>query len=81
MLPVVQQEDGWEHTGGAGGKEPTCQCRQTKETQVRPLGQEHTVEEGTAAHSSVLAQRIPRQRSLAGCSPQGRAESDTFEVT
>ena len=34
-----------------------------------------------ATHSSSLAQRIPGQRSLAGCSPRGHKESDMTDVT
>ena len=45
------------------------------------LGGEDALEEGRAAHSSVLACRSHGQRSPAGCSPQGHAESDTTEVT
>ena len=32
-----------------------------------------------AAHSSILAWKIPGRRSLVGCSPQGCEESDTTE--
>ena len=32
-----------------------------------------------APHSSALAWKIPWQRSLVGCSPWGREESDTIE--
>ena len=50
--------------------------------QVQSLGQEDPLEEGTAAHSSSLAWRIPNgQRSLAGYSPWGCKESDTTEAT
>ena len=35
------------------------------------------LEEKRATHSSVLAWRIPWQRSLVGCSPWGHTESDT----
>ena len=56
-----------------------------RETLVRSLGWEDPLEEGMAAHCSVLAWRIPwtegRQRSLVGYRPQGRKESDTTEVT
>ena len=31
-----------------------------RETQVRPLGHEETLEKGMATHSSILAWRIPR---------------------
>ena len=49
------------------------------ETQVRSLGQEDPLEKEMAAHSSILAWKTPRWRSLAGCSPWGRKESDTTE--
>ena len=32
-------------------------------------------------HSNVLAWRVPWTRSLKGCSPEGREESDTAEAT
>jgi len=35
--------------GGAGGREPTCQCR------VRSPDQKDSLEEGTAIHSSNLS--------------------------
>ena len=44
---------------GAGGKEPSCQCRRLKETWVRSPGREDPLEEGMATHSSILAWRIP----------------------
>ena len=50
-----------------------------QETRVRSLGWEDPLEEGKATHSRILAWRPPGQRSLAGCSPQGRRESDTTE--
>ena len=43
--------------------------QETQETRVRPVGQGDPLEEGMATHSSnssILAWRIPRQRSLAG---------------
>ena len=42
-------------------------------------GLEDHQEEGTDIHSSILAWRIPPQRSLAGYSPWGHKESDTTE--
>ena len=48
--------------GGASGKESVCQCRRHKRchwTQVQSLGQEDTLEELMATHSSILASRIP----------------------
>ena len=44
------------------------------ETWVQSLGWEDPLEEGMATHSSNLA-----WRSLMGCSPWGRKESDTTE--
>ena len=49
--------------------------------QVRSLGGEDSLEEGMAAHSSILAWRIHGQRSLADYSPWGREESDMTEET
>ena len=45
------------------------------------LGGEDPLQEGVAAHSSVLAWRIHGQRSLVVYSPWGRTESDTTEAT
>ena len=44
--------------GGASGKEPACRCRRP-EMWVGSLGPEDPLEEGMAAHSSILAWRIP----------------------
>ena len=44
--------------GGADGKESTCP-RSRHERRVWSLGQEDPLEEGMAAHSSILAWRIP----------------------
>ena len=66
----------WASLVAQSGKNPPAM----QETQVRSLGQEDPLEKGMATHSSILAWRIPSgQRSLAGCSPQGRRESDTPE--
>ena len=51
-----------------------------QEAQVQSLGWEDPLEEGTATHSSILSQRIPLMRSLAGYNPQGHKESDTTEA-
>ena len=42
-------------------------------------GSGRSPEKEMATHSSILAWRIPGQRSLVGYSPQGRKESDTTE--
>ena len=41
----------------------------------------HALEKDMAPHSRVLAWRTPGTGSLVGCSPWGRTESDTTEVT
>ena len=45
--------------GGISGNEPACQCRRHKETRVQYLGQEDSLEEHMATHSSILAWRSP----------------------
>ena len=45
--------------GGARGKETVCQCRRPRRPSIRSLGQEDPLEEGMAAHSSILVWRIP----------------------
>ena len=49
------------------------------ETQVQSLGREDPLEKGMATNSSILAWRIPWQRSLASYSPWGCKWSDTTE--
>ena len=44
--------------GGAGGKEPTCQCRR-QEMRVWSLGWEDSLVKGMATQPSILAWRIP----------------------
>ena len=48
---------------------------------VQPLSWEDLLEEEMAIHSSILAWKIPGQKSLVGYSPQGRKESDMTVVT
>ena len=49
---------------------------------VQSLGQEDLLEEGMAAHSSILAWRVPWTKEPGGLeSMQGHKESDTTEVT
>ena len=50
-----------------------------QDTQVWSLGQEDLLEKEMATHSSVLAWRIHRERSLVGYSPEGHKESDMTE--
>ena len=46
---------------------------------VRFLGQEDSLEKGTATHSSILSKKSHGQRSLAGYSPWGHQESGMTE--
>ena len=50
-----------------------------QETQVRSLGHEDPPEKGMAAHSSILAWRIPWTEEPGGYSPWGCKKSDTTE--
>ena len=49
--------------------------------QVGSLGQEETLEKGTATHASILAWRIPWTEGPGCYSPWGRKELDTTEAT
>ena len=53
--------------------------QETAEMRAPPLGQEGPLEEGTAAHSSVLAWRIPMDRG-AGQAPRGHKGSHMTEA-
>ena len=55
----------------------------TQKTQVRSLQGEDPLEKGKAAHSSILAWRIPwtEEPKGVGYSPWGHKESDTIEAT
>ena len=48
-----------------------------QETLVRSLGREDPLEKETATHSSILAWKIPCQKSLAGCTVHGVTKSQT----
>ena len=65
--------------GSAVKNQPAVQ--EAQEMWVLSLGQEDPLEEGMATHSSILAWESHRQRRLAGCSLQGRKESNTTEAT
>ena len=45
-------------SGGASGKEPTCQCRRHKRRWLEPWVGEDPLEESKATHSSILTWRI-----------------------
>ena len=53
--------------------------QETQETWVQFLGQEDSLEEGTATHSSILAWRIPRTRGAWWATVHNHKESDTTE--
>ena len=53
--------------------------QEMEETQVQSLHREDSLEKEMAIHSSVLAWKMPGQRSLVGYSPWGRKESDMAE--
>ena len=50
-----------------------------QETRVQSLGRENPLEKGMATYSSILAWRIPGQRSLVGYSPWGCKQSEMTE--
>ena len=50
-----------------------------QETQARPLGWENSLEKGMAAHSSILAWRIPWTEEPGGLQSMGHKESDMTE--
>ena len=50
-----------------------------QEIWVWSVGGEDSLEEGMATHSSILAWRVPWQRSLGGYSPWGHRELDSTE--
>ena len=58
----------------------TVKCLPTmRDTQVWSLGREDPLEREMAAYSVLLPGKSHGQRSLVGCSPWGRKESDTTE--
>ena len=52
-----------------------------KETQVSSLGQEDSLEQAMATHSSILAWRIPWTEEPGGLQPIGLHRVDTIEVS
>ena len=57
--------------GGASGEEPACRCRRHKGCEVRSLGWEDPLEKEMAAHSSILAWRIPWTEEPGGLQSTG----------
>ena len=66
---------------GPSGKEHSYQCRRHKKMQVHYLGQENALKEAMAAHSSILAWRIPWTEKPGGLESKHREESDMTEAT
>ena len=75
-------EGSWGFPGGAGSKEPTCQCnrrdKKKKETQFPSLSLEDPLEKEMATRSSTLAWRIPWIEDPSGLQSMGlqRVEHD-----
>ena len=73
----------WTHPSCNGGSSLLDQTvknpPEMQEMWVWSLGQEAPLEKGMAAHSSILAWRIPWTRRLVGYSPWDHRESDTTE--
>ena len=67
--------------GGAGGKEPDCQCRRYRRYGFNPLGREDPLEEDMQPRSVFLPGESHVQRSLVGYSPWGCKELDTTDHT
>jgi len=64
---------------GTSGKERACQCRRYERHGFHPLGLEDPLEDGMAAHSSILAWRTPQTEEPGGL--HRVAELDTTEMT
>ena len=59
----------WQFRGFPGdmsGKEPAGQCKSHRRPQAQSLGQEEPLEEDMAAHSSILAWRVPWTEETGG---------------
>ena len=64
-----------------GPADPVVESPPTvREMRVRSLGQEDALEEGMAAHSSVLAWRIPQTEEPSGLQSMCLKELDTTDV-
>ena len=65
-----------EFPGFASDKEPTCHSRRLKGCRFGPFQEDH-LEEGMAAHSSILPWRIPWTEEPGGATVHGVAKSRT----
>ena len=65
--------------GGAGGKEPACQCQTRKIPEFDPWIMEIPCRRAWQPTAALLPRESHGQRSLAGCCPQGLKDSDMIE--
>ena len=65
--------------GGSSGKEPTCHCRRPKNLGLSPWVGKIPRRRAWQPTPVSLPGGCQGQRSLEGCSPRGRKESDTTE--
>ena len=65
--------------GGAGGKEPNCQCRRCKRRRFDPWVGKFPYRRAWQSTPVFLLGESRGQRSLAGYNPWGRKESDMTE--
>ena len=63
------------------GKESTCQCRRHKRLGFDPWVRKIPWKRAQKPTPVFLPGESHRQRSLAGCSPQGHKESNNTEMT
>ena len=68
-------------SGGASGKDPSCQCRSHKRCRVDLWVRKIPWREAWQPTPVFLPGASQGQRSLGGYSPQGHKESETTEVT
>ena len=70
-------------SGFPGGARPCLPMQEMEDTWVPSLGQEDPLEEGMAAHSSILAWRIPGTEEPGGLQPIGtkRLRHDRSDFT
>ena len=74
-----EQKENPGFSSDTSGKEPTCQCRRRKETQVQSLGGGDPLEDGMATHSSILAWRIPWTEEPGRLQPLGLQSGTQLE--
>ena len=70
----------WSFSGGASGKEPSCQCKRCKRHGFDPWVRKIPWRRAEQPTPVFLPGESHGQRSLVGYSPWGSTESDTTEV-